>query len=495
MPRTFNRQRFLFPQNLRENRFRTAARPTDAFTRASQGTVIQAPNTQPAIQRPDTNNSLLSLARSLGVASDNVGQQVARQAQEFNSIAEAEGKALAARESLDGNKQNFNQVIQRTRRDEGEDRARELMKLNPHFQRGYDEAYSRQSALDFNRELQQWYQENPVVSGDEESGNELRLFDLGVADDRYQDALQQFSSSFIVERGLDSIDPKASELFTPALQDATSRVNSEHYERQQQAKIDRFEAQSTALVTTTAADIQLDEEYQTGDVEPLLDLAAVVTQQLDEAHDLGYGGDELKRYQSRLVAQLIDTAVSSSDARLLEALQHIEVGSPNSRSKLIDTDPSLSSAITRARNTITDQERADWRYENIVEDREIEEASRTISERTALAAEVFQRLGGYSNTQAIEAYEEEMSEIRELAVDSGNLAFYNSQAPNIRQNAVDNTRNTIVDYEAVGVLEAQVIGGGISSDEALRQLNDMNARGVFGTGAQSADILTNLTTR
>lgn len=567
MARRFARERFLFPNDLRENRIDPQAKPTDPFAKPSQGTDIQAPRAPFPVSRPDQSPSGLDrLASSLGVLGRSVDQWGQKNYQAFTERAEAAGAQYYQDEQLDiksrlqqqnstdvdtkdesgslpeveslrresvkpefasiedkvtpskpssnlptvtppSPKPDLSQPVEGETPAEGVDRnqaawsaaahearqqgrpdvARELQRMNPHMRRGYDNAHARNSALEVNVYMQEAYEANPVI--DEETG--LRLHDVELDDPAYQQWLAETQRAFIEEKGLDSIDPRSLALFEPARQDVVSRLNAAHAQLRGETRMQNYEDESLSTVQHTIADVLLDEEYIAGDTAAgTEDLAGVATKVLDDAYGHGYGGQELQQLQNQVVSSIISNAVASGDMALLDSIGQIEVGPlrpDGTRLRLIDTDPTIQSAVLQAQQRISAKEREDFRWENEQEDRALTEAERQLAERLANNTALFNAMGGYNSAEAIDFYERATAQDRQFAVESNTLAYFDRVAPSVRQNAVDNSRNTIIDYDAITELSAQVASGAINPTDAKSQLTEMHSRGVFGTGEAGSD--------
>lgn len=492
MARRFFRDNFLFPQNLRQARFDPKARRVDSFEEASQGNLNQAPTRPFEIQRPNSNNKLLQLSESLGLAGRTANQVGTRIKEDFDQRAEAEGARLANEQALEGNKGNWRQMISRTRQSSGNEAARELLEMNPHVQRGFDQTYSRNAALRYNAEVQSEFSKNPLL--DEETG--LRLHDVEITSPEYQAWLQGFQEQFNQVNGLDTIDPRVLGNVIPAQQDANTRVSQAQDELRSSRRLQDYENASSEFFNTVVYDLHSNEAWQTGeDNLAVLSAAELITQQIDEANSLGFGGDDLNTVYANAIATIASIATATDNPRLLEVAEFVEVGRPDQRQLLLQTKEGTKfrDILERARQSIVDREWQTYQRDNAREDREREESSRGVFNSIAEAAALYEQSG--RTPQAREMLEAAINSGREEALVFGYAPDFDSRTNAIQQNAFDNQGVTIVDFRSIGDLETRIVSGQISGEAATREIINLYSQGAFGTEQQAADTILRLQSR
>ena len=483
MARRFRRENFLFPQNLRPNRFDPKARTVDAFQQASEGTLIQAPQRPYEIQRPDRSNSLLQLAESLTGVQRTFDQVGAKQFEDFTQRAEAEGAKLASELDLQGNKDNWKQYISTTRQTAGEDVARDLLKLNPHVQKGFDNVRARNAALNYNAALQREFTKNPLL--DEESG--VRLHDVDVESDLYQNWVAGFNQQFNTVNGLDTIDERALANVIPAQQDANNRVGQAQAELRSSRRLNDYENETAEFVNNVVYDLNSNEAFIQGrDNDAALLAANLITQQLDEANSLGFGGDDLNAVYTSTIAMLVSAATTTGNPALLDAAEFIEVGPTSSRQMLLDTKNGarFRDTIAQARDNISNKEWQDWQRSNAMEDREREEGKRDVYTGIADAARIYEQMG--KSPQAQEMLLTALENGRVTASEQGWSAEYDATVNDIQQNAVDNIGITAQDHAAIASLEADIISGNVSGTAAIQRILELESQGLLGNAEQAA---------
>jgi len=490
MATRFRRERFLFPLDIRQPEGRVAARPVDAFTRPSQGPIIQAPQRPFEIPRPDRSNSLIDLARSLGVAGENLTQISDRQAEAFNEQAIAEGARLATEDELAGNRQNWKQLISKTRIDSGEDAARELMGMNPHVQRGFDQARARSAALTYNAAIQNAFSTNPVL--DEEAG--LRLHDVDVSHPLYTAWLENFTAEFNTANGIAGIDPRVLPTVLPAQQDARNRVNIAQAELRGEIKLRDYEDATAEFINTVVFDLNSNSEWQRGfDNDALSGTAEMITLQIDQANSLGFGGADLDTVIATTVEQIISAAITTNNPALLELIELIEVGPRDSRRLLTDTKAGsrYRDAVTSAKRTIVDRE-----FQLSQRERQVRDQNRVDSQNEGLEL-IAQAAGIYENTgrtlEARQALENIISDVRTDAAENGWSTQLNNLVGKVVQESVDNQGLNVVDYAAISAFETAVRTGNLTGAAARARANDMLLSGDFGNNQQSYETYLRLT--
>ena len=420
MAKRFRRENFLFPYDLRDNNIDIAARPVDAYERASEGVIEQAPQRPFEVNRPDQNNNLLQLGRSLGALSDSFSEVNQKQYADYSKRAESAGAALAAEDELAGNKRSFKKAISQTRVERGDQAARELMGMSPHLKRGYDQTRARSAALSYNATIQSAYADNPAITDDPDGP---RLQDIDQDNPEFLKWLQTFDSQFITENGLDTLDPTAYAAFVPAQQDAQNRVALAHSEVRSARKLMDFQNETAEFVDTVVYDLNGNREFALGTDGDAMQLAAnLITNQLDEANALGYGGDDLQGLYDLVVEGIIADAVAAGNPALLEVIGLIEVGPKDNRRLLVQTAKGgqYQNVIDSAANRIIDREHTLSQRERQVRDQQKEDNLSESIENIALTAGLYQNLG--RSAEGYAALQETMNAERARAAEFGYTA-------------------------------------------------------------------------
>lgn len=479
MARRFKRDNFLFPIDLRQARGEVVARPTDPFETASEGIAEQAPNRPFELQRPSSRNSLAELADSLGVAGSIVGQVSDQRYEEYTQRMQAEGARLASQEALTNNKRSFKQAISETRANFGDEAARDLMKLSPHLKKGFDQTRARSASIEFNAALQSEYASNPII--DEESGT--RLHDIDLSDPRYAQWESGFTQAFQAAQGVNTLDPVAQATFFPAVEDATTRVGVAHDELRSTRRLQVFEDATSEFTTNALMELTANPEFQAGtNPDLIVSTANLITQQIDEANSLGYGGEDLRNIYAQVVAQAVATAIATGDEKLLDVLELVEVGNPSSRRMLLDVanDGKYRTAVVSARDSIQDREYRSEQRERQQRDQNREDTLNDIMQALAVAGGIYEGSGRTPESRAI--LERTIDAGRLQATQAGVLVAYNNGIAAVLQDSVDTVGVPLVDYEAMNHLEANITNGQIGGEAAQRRLNDLFSSGALGTG-------------
>lgn len=493
MARRFARENFLFPRDLRGASFQVAARPVDAFERASQGTVEQAPTRPYEVSRPDTTNNLVELGQSLGIATEVFGKIGASQYEDYTQRAEAAGAALAAEDELRGNKQSWRQLVSRTRVNAGDEQARQLQGMNPHLKRGFDQTRARSSALNYNAELQSAYALNPALTEDD---NGPRLHDVDTSDPMYQQWLSNFKTEFEANNGIQTLDPAIRSTIIPAQQDADNRVTMAHSELRSARKLQEFEDSTAQFIDTVVYDLNGNSAWLAGQDNQALSLAAnYISQQLDEANALGYGGDDLKALYAMTVEMVISAAVTTGNPALLETLQFVEVGPPDNRTLLTQTSEGAKyrNAIKQAQTSIVDREFQLTQRDRQTRDQEKEDSLNEVIENIAITAGLYESLG--RTPEARQTLDAVIDQGRVQAAQYGFTAEFNSVITRITQDAVDNQGVNIIDYQSMAALEDRIINGQVGGNIARRQLRDLFYSGALGNNQQASENFLRLSSK
>ena len=489
MARRFKRDNFLFPYNLETQRPDVAARPVDAFERADEGTVIQAPQRPFEVNRPDQDNRLLSLARTLGnvqTTVDNVGK---RQMEDFTERAQGAGAAYAAEQELRGNRESFQQTIARVRKDEGDEAAQELLRMNPHVSRSFDQTRARTASLQFNAQLQAQFAANPVV--DTETGT--RLHDVDVSDPRYQRFLNRFTQDFNERNGVSTMDPLAAAAMIPAQQDTTQRITIAQQELRGQRKVRAFSDSTAEFIQTAVYDLHSNVEFINGeDVTAIQDTAAAISAQIDEAHALGLGGGDLDQLYKTTIAQIVQAAETTGNADLLAVAELIETGPEDNRTLLMNTaaGAELAPMLARAADRIVDKDFQTWQRENTIEDREREESRLSSLNNVAMAASLAAVSGNSLEARAL--LEQAVQDGRAEASEYGYLPEFNATVAQVLQDGMDNTNASYQDHQAMGLLQASIENGDIGGSQAKQEIASLYQSGRLGNNAQAAANLVRL---
>ena len=488
MARRFARDQFLFPYNLRPGRIRTAAKATDPFERAYEGAEIQAPQRPYDVPRPDGSNGFVQLARGLGVAADNLGQAALRQKEEQDEQARLEGIRLARESELEGNKQTYRQLISRARQEDPE-AARELLEMNPHVQRGFDQTRARSASLQFNSALQSAYAANPLV--DEE--NSIRLHDLELEDDRYQDWIRGFTQNFNESNGLNNIDPTALATIIPAQQDVSNRVNQAHSELRSTRRLLQYEDSVAEFTDEVLYDLHNNADWIAGQDNLAPSVAAeLITQQLDEAVSLGFGGGDLDNVYSNIVAMVINAATVTNNPALLQVAELVEIGRPDDRQSLLSSrnGSRFRQQLETAERSIIDREYQIEQRDRVQRDQRREDSMSEGLELIAQTAAIYQNSG--RTPQARASLENVVNNVRVTAAENGWSKELNSVLTGLVQDAVDNQQPGIINYGSVAAFEEAIITGAISGTAARNRAAEMYRNGEFGNPQQAAETYVRL---
>lgn len=490
MSRRFRRENFLFPQDLREASVQVEANAVDPFERASEGAVVQSPARQNDVNRPDQNNRLVDLSASLGIVNRNVGQIADRQYKDISAANEQVGAQLAVEDERRGNKQNWRQFISRTRIDGGEAAGRDVLSMNPHVQRGFDQTRARSSALNYNAAVQSAFASNPEV----EEG--VRLHDIDVSDPRYLQWQSGFQQQFNADNGLDTIDPLALSLLIPAQQDADNRVTMAHDELRGKIKLSQFEDSTAEFVETTIFDLNSNAEWLQGNDNQALELAANnISNQIDEANALGFGGADLEGIHNTVIEMLISAATTTNNPVLLNVARLIETGPPNDRQLLLSTAKGAKyrSVIGQAEQSIVDRDFALDQRARTVRDQDKEDSMNSTLENIAVMAGLYENLG--RTPEARQALDDVINAGREEAALHGYTPEFNGIIQRTLQDSVDNQGTPIIDYAAMARLESDIDGGLISGEAAKTRVRDLYITGALGNNQQAADNMLRLNSK
>lgn len=479
MARRFKRDNFLFPYNLEQQRPDIAARPVDAFTRADEGSVIQAPQRPFEVNRPDQDNRLLSLARTLGTVQqqvDNIGE---KQFKDFTQRAESAGSLLAEQQA---GRQSFRQLISQTRQTEGEEAARDVMRMNPYVARGYDQTRARTASLSYNAELQSRFSLNPVI--DEETGE--RLHDIETSDPRYQGFLQSFRQEFDAKYNMGALDPMAAANVLPAIQDTNQRVTIAQQELRGQRRLQAYADATAELAQTLAYDLGSNVEFIDGsDPNAAQDMASALGEQLDEAAALGFGGSDLDGVYGMVINSIAAAAITTGNAELLRVAEMIEIGPEGQRQLLMNTARGIEFApmLQRAAEQIEQKERADWRYGNEVEDRERDESMKVSYTNLSRVSALYAIDPSPANRQLLD---ETVASARADATEFNYLSELNATIQTIVQDSADTVSVTAANPEAMAILQAKIESGQLSGLAAQREVAELYTSGQLGGTAAGA---------
>ena len=469
---------------LREARGEVVAKPVDAFTRASEGTIEQAPQRPYEVPRPQQGNRLLDLSRALGVAAETASTISNKQYQEYAERATAAGAALQAQDELEGNKRSFRQAISQTRREVGEDAARDLMGMSPHIKKGYDQTRARSAALGYNAAYQAAYAANPLL--DEESG--LRLHDVDTESKEFSEWSATFRQAFDAEQGISQLDPTALATVIPAVQDVETRVRVAHDELRSARKLEAFENSTAEFVSDALHDLNGNAGWVQGqDSDALLFAANLLSNQLDEANALGYGGEDLQALYALTVEQVLAVATTTENPTLLDILEFVEVGPKNARQLLMNTagGAKYRQAAAAAAQSIADRKYTTSQRERQVRDQQREDAMQEAFERISIMSGLYENAG--RTPEARQALNNVVEAGRIAAAEYGFTVEFNSAVTRVLQESVDNQGVNIVDYPAMTNLENSIELGQMGGETAQRRLRDMYMSGALGNNQEASD--------
>jgi hypothetical protein len=184
--------------------------------------------------------------------------------------------------------------------------------MSPHVKNSFDQTVARTAALDYNAALQAAFSANPEIG---EGG--VRLHDVDVTDPLYQRWVANFTNEFNEKNGVAGLNPTAQAALVPAIQDTQSRVTLAQDELRSERRLQAFEDSTVDFVTDALYDLEGNAEFVSGNDPDALVLAAnLLTQQFDEAVQLGYGGKDLEGIYGRAIDQVIAVALQTSNPQL-----------------------------------------------------------------------------------------------------------------------------------------------------------------------------------